>query len=279
MLHSFLDMCAEMWRVGDDVDVLELVRSRMPGLSASGQQVAEAVLAAPERVVEMSASRLAEESHSSVGTVVRFCHSVGFPGYQDFKLQLAAYRSQRKHSFRTIAEGDSLADVVDKVFANIVVSMVRSAESVRSDMVEHVANALRSARHVLIVASGTSLPLANEFGTRLSWAGLAASYPIDSQTQEMIAGRLSPDDLCFAISHSGTTAATLRPLQVAAAGGANTAALTSFADSPIGTFCEHIIVAGAQTDRHRSADMSSRMVHHAVLQVLWSVVHHANVRL
>lgn len=267
--------------VGDG-DVLELIRSRLPGLSQSAQHVADAVLLDPEKILGMSAARLAEVSESSVGSVVRFCRSIGFPGYQAFKLRLATQTGPPNWKLvpDAIASDDRPPDVVDKVFASAVAGLSKTASSVDRDTMDAIALALRHAHRILIVAAGPSLPIASDFGNRLiGGAGLSVSYPTDAQTQQAAAGGLRPADVCFAISHSGTTRDTLESVRIAIGVGATTAALTSYATAPLAGLAEHVIIAGCPPDRYRKADMASRIVHHTVISALWVLVRHHQVEI
>src|SRR5690606_16474968 len=72
------------------VDVIELTRATYHSLTASMRRVADLVLATPAEAAGLPVTGLASATGSSVGTVVRFCQALGYPGYQDFKAALAA---------------------------------------------------------------------------------------------------------------------------------------------------------------------------------------------
>lgn len=256
-------------------DLLEVVRRRMPTMSASGRMVAEAVLAAPDEVIGMSAARLAAVSGSSVGSVVRFCHSLGLPGYQDFKLRLVAAFEQTRFERSLDRRRSMPVGPVDTTFSQTLVALTRTADSIEPLVLERAADAVRDAKRILIPSSGPSQPIALALGSWLSWSGFSVSYPTDTETQRRIADRFGEEDLCFAVSHSGTTANTLDPTRIAAERGARTVLLTSFADSPLSRLCDVVIVAGAPADRYRSADMASRPIHLAVVQALSATIQHS----
>lgn len=248
--------------------ILEHVRSAMPTLSARSRTVAAYLLAHPERAVEASAARLAEETETSVGTVVRLCQTLGLSGIQALKLSLAADLGLG-HRAVLAARDDNLSDAT---FARIITSLTRTAASIDHEALEYVAARIDSAQRILLVASGTSQALAMEFGNWLNWSGYTVSYPMDSRTQEAVSNRLGPGELCVAISHSGVTHLTNEPLRIASSRGATTIALTSFTGTPLVALADVAIIAGADRDDARSDDMASRMVHHAVLQVIRSLL-------
>lgn len=65
------------------------IQSKMKVLTGSEKKVAEYVLKNYMRVLDFTVTELAEKAGVSDATVVRFCRSVGYKGYQDMKINLA----------------------------------------------------------------------------------------------------------------------------------------------------------------------------------------------
>lgn len=255
-------------------DVLEQIRSLHPSLSLSAQRVADAVLAAPTDILPLSASRLAATTGTSVGTVVRFCQAIGYPGYQDFKEALFAAAS-------VSPDLDAIVDyrptgTIDTVLHSTLVSIARAADSIDAASVAEAARMLRGARRILIPSAGPSQPLAMAFAQMLQHAGYGVSHPWDVETQIAVAHQLGAQDVCFLISHSGTTKQTVKAAQAARASGARLIALTSHERCELAQVAEVVVVAGAPADRFRSSDRASRPLHLAVLQSLFAVLEHGD---
>ena len=265
---------AETIELGKQGDLLELIRSRVPSLPASGRQVAQTVLRESDHVIGMSAARLAKTSQTSVGSVVRFCQGIGLPGYNAFQLRLAASLG---HGLRSAADGRPAPEsVAERVLWQSLDDLARSVASIDVRILRRAADTVRAGERLLICSSGPSQPVAVSLGSSLSRAGLTVQYPSDVETQEAVARVLGPEDVCIGVSHSGTTANTLRSVEIAAVRGARTVALTSFANSPIADACDVVLVAGAPADDYRSADTASRIVHHALIQALSAEVLNAD---
>lgn len=257
-------------------DLLELIRSRVPFLPASGRQVAETVLRESDHVIGMSAQRLAKTSATSVGSVVRFCQGIGLSGYNAFQLRLAASLGHGfGHGLGRGGEGRAAPEsVAGRVLWQALDDLARSVASIDVTVLQRAADVIRAAERLLICSSGPSQPVAVTLGSTLSRAGLTVQYPSDVETQEAVARLLGPKDVCIGVSHSGTTANTLRSVDLAVVRGARTIAITSFAGSPIARACDVVLVAGAPADAFRSADTASRIVHHALIQALGAEVLH-----
>src|SRR3954471_13375645 len=75
-------------RTGDRV--LVRIRALLPEFTGALQRVAEQVLADPARASRATIVELAERSGTSPATVTRFCRALGFDGYADLRLGIAA---------------------------------------------------------------------------------------------------------------------------------------------------------------------------------------------
>src|ERR1700716_3657653 len=70
--------------------LLAHVRALTPNLAPAEQRVAAAVVHDPAGVAAKTISELAEACRTSGTTVIRFCRAMGFPGYPELRLALAA---------------------------------------------------------------------------------------------------------------------------------------------------------------------------------------------
>jgi len=69
--------------------LFDAIQTRLGTLSKSEQKVALALLGDPAQAVRGNISALARSAQVSEPTVVRFCRSVGYDGWHEFKLKLA----------------------------------------------------------------------------------------------------------------------------------------------------------------------------------------------
>lgn len=251
----------------------EDIRSRTAGLSRSEQQVARVVLADPTKVFEMSVTGLATASGTSVGSVVRFCQRLGLRGFQDLKLRLAR---ETEPLDEQVSSGQLHGDDVRGVLAHVLTGSARALQdavaSVDPTVLDRVVDRLIGARRVVFVAVGTSAPLAADIAYRLTTVGLPAVFPADVHVQHVTARMLGPEDVCFAVSHTGSTTETLSAVRSASDAGATTVALTSFVDSPLTAVSDHVLVAGSRETSYRIEAMTSRLVHLAVLDAVYVAV-------
>jgi len=101
--------------------MLDRILAALPALPPAEQRVAKLVLADARSFASLPVSELAERSHVSKPTVIRFCRSVGYDGLADFKLKLAgAVNEGVPFVHRAVDEDDKSGDIVVKIIDNAV---------------------------------------------------------------------------------------------------------------------------------------------------------------
>lgn len=249
--------------------VLARTRSLLPSLQASDARVAKVILEEPDAVVYRSVSEVAEAAETSSATVVRCAQKLGFRGFHDLKLALARERATfqaiQPESQETI---DERVAVLAQVTAAGAQTVRDAAALVDPQAFEAAVTALAGARRVLFAGVGTSAPLAQDAAYRFSTIGLRAEAYADAHVQHFQALQLEPNDVCVAISHTGSTRETLEVAEAAASSGACTVAITSFASSPLTELADQVIVAGTREVAFQLEAMASRLAHLALLDAL-----------
>lgn len=247
--------------------VLPLLRASMPSLTASGHRIGALILAAPQDVVHLTVSDVAERTGASVGSVVRFCKDIGLRGFTDLKLRLAAEINTAPYTVQgEVTDADDSATVLEKVLADAQEAISLARQTVTPSTFGMAVAMLTTAPKVLCVAVGTSAPLAQDIAYRLRTAGVEAEHQGDPLVQHVTARLLRPGAVCLAISYSGQTSETLQAVQAARAAGAGVIVVTSFYRSPLTDLADVALVAAARETKIEA--VASRIAHLAVLDAL-----------
>lgn len=252
--------------------VLPHIRSLLPSLPQSDRRVAQAVLDDPALAVTSTAEKLARRAHSSSSTVVRCCQRMGFKGLRELQLMLARETQAEPLQHGDIADDDTVAAVLLKVFDAAARTLGDGVRTVDPGRFSEAVNAVARARRVMFVGVGTSAPLAQDAAYRFSTIGVSASAPGDVHVQHVAARLLRPGDVCVAITHTGATRETLMTLRTAREVGARTVAVTSFARSPIARSADIVLVSGGPEQSFRHEAMASRLAHLCLLDAIYVAV-------
>lgn len=222
-------------------DVRAQARRMLPRLSAAEARVAEAMLADPTLVIDLSITDLAKLCGTSLSTVARFAQSLGYSGYRPLRVavarELTLEQAQQQRfglESSTFAPDDGLPAIAAKVAAQHVESIERTAAGIDTQAIEDVVAALRRAPRVELLGHGASSLSAQEMQHRLARIGHPAVHYADPHLSLASAARCGSGAVVIAFSHSGATADTLRALLAARDAGAATAAVTGMPASALG---------------------------------------------
>lgn len=258
--------------------VLIRVRSRLPEFTGALQRVAEQVLADPAAAARATIVELAERSGTSPATVTRFCRALGFDGYADLRLGIAAETGRVRAAGwtvdigRQIQPGDPLQRVLDQLIAADTRAMHETATQLDLAEVARAADAIAAADRVNIFGASGSGLVGTEMQVSLHRIGVAAWAWNDVHEGLAGAALLRPGDVALGISHTGQTRETIETLAEADSRGATTVALTGFPRSPLAELADIVLVTSSQATSFRPDALSARHPQLVVLDLLYIAV-------
>ncbi len=256
--------------------MLDRIRASIPALPPAEQRVARLVLSDPRSFATLPVTELAERSHVSKPTVVRFCRSVGYDGLADFKLKLAGTVNEGvPFVHRAVDEDDKAGDIVVKVVDNAVAAFLKYRNDAASHAFDRaitaLAQAAREARRIDFYGVGNSGIVAQDAQHKFFRLGVHANAVSDGHVQVMSATMLQPGDCAVIISNSGRSRDLLDVAEIARRKGATTIVLTA-SDSPLAqqtTASQQIVLAADHPEDHdRYIPMVSRLLHLLIIDIL-----------
>jgi DNA-binding MurR/RpiR family transcriptional regulator len=259
------------------VSVLVRIRALVPSLRPAQRRVADAVLRDPAGTAQLPIGRLAQETGTSVATVMRFCRSAGFAGYPDLRLALARETGRVSAGESPvlspdIGRDDPLADVVAKIAFTDAAAVRDTAAVLDLDALAGAVDAVAAARRVDVYGLGASGFVAQDLHQKLHRIGLLAFAWPDPHAALTSAAVLDEGCVAIAISHTGSTTDTVDALRVARGSGARTVAITNFVPSPITACADLVLTTAARETTFRSGAMASRIAQLAVIDCLFVAV-------
>lgn len=230
---------------------IDLIQTCYVGLSSAERKVADWVMAHPAEVAPAPISETARSAGVSEATVVRFCRSLGYKGYLEFKFRLTySLRSNPAQAIHDeIRPGDSLEQIVHKVFASGVAALRYTLTLLDIAALSQAVEAIRTARQILVVGVGTSTPFALDLMNTLIRLGLNCMATADPCLQLTKIALMGVGDVVIAISHSGASVDPVNALRRARERGACTIAITGYAPSPITEYADVVLLCGARETR------------------------------
>ncbi len=201
-------------------------------------RIAKYIIENPEKVVYQSLVDLTQYAKSGQASVVRLCQELGFKGFSEFKLALAAELARRPTADPSASDG--LAAVRELV-GGLSASLEDTAALIDLTLVDRIAARLVDSRRIDIYGSGVSGIAGEIVAYRLLRLGLNAQSFRDPNLAHEVANGLTVGCTAIAISESGVTPDTVEFLRCARSSGAHTIAIGCRPRSTLAKFSDDML--------------------------------------
>lgn len=249
---------------------LQAIRHRYESLTAAEKKIADYILQNAERVMLMSIGELSESAGAAKSAVVRCCKSLGFEGYSQMKIALAAEMSRNKQLNYApyIYPEDSVDTILDKVFSANVKAVHDTAEQLDRAAVKSALERISAAGSIYLYGVGTSAGAVLDFQYRLMQLGFSAFAFTDDSTMRVSTINIREGDVAIGISYSGRAVATIETMELARAAGAWTVCITGYPDSPITRVCHDPISVHSDEIQYPVEAMSAKIAQYSLIYAM-----------
>jgi RpiR family carbohydrate utilization transcriptional regulator len=256
--------------------MLDRIKACLPSLAPAEQRVGKLCLADPRAFAKLPVSELADRSHVSKPTVVRFCRSVGYDGLSDFKLKLAGTVNEGvPFIHRSVDADDKIGDVMVKVIDNTVAAFLKYRNDASTLAIEKAVVALvqayQAGRQVQFFGVGNSGIVAQDAQHKFFRLGVSTTAYSDGHMQVMSASVLKAGDCVVVVSNSGRTRDLMDACDIARKNGAITIVITA-SGSPLAS-AGHIHLSADHPEGYdKYSPMVSRLLHLMIIDILATAV-------
>jgi DNA-binding MurR/RpiR family transcriptional regulator len=252
---------------------LARVRAGIQGGSSAITKIGRFVLKAPFRARNLSIMELAQACGASAATVCRFCRELGYDGYKEFQLDLAAAVANSEFvTLEDFTEGASPQTIVRRVFEYHRQSLADTERLLDAQVLTRVAKLIQRSRKVLLLGFGASALAARRAEDVLLNLGFTAVAVVDPFTQIFATENAGPGDVVVGISHTGQTFSLVEAIQSARRRGARTVALTNYPQSSLALASEFQLITAFHEHRINAAVSSSVSAQLCVLASLYFIL-------
>lgn len=246
----------------DPDEISARVRATLPSLPPAAARVARLILEDPATVSQSTLMTMRKSTGVSEATIVRTARALGYTGYPQLRLALAASSARREPAqvvTGDVSQGDSLEDVIAKLAGAEQQALRETAAHLDSAALAAVADALARSTRSLCFGLAASGLVAADLAQKLTRGGFVCHSPTDIHLAHTQAALLKHGDAAIVISHSGETTESVRVLETAQRAGAVTVAITGSEQSTLADLADHTLVAAGHERGLRPAALSSRI--------------------
>lgn len=212
---------------------------------------------------------LADGIGVSDASIVRFCKSIGYTGFQEYKINAAMQCVPEPRLYNpSLSVDDSPAELCDKIFAIESSALEQTKQELDIKVMNEVADLLINAKRINLVGTGGSAISARDFQHKLLKIGVRAELQEDKDLQLMSASLLTENDVLFAISHSGSNLHVAETIDLAKKKNAKVVTLTMKSKNVLVEKADYPLYVVSEKTIFESESFSARLAQLAMLDCL-----------
>lgn len=252
--------------------VMHKIRSCYDDMGRSEKRIADYMLNNTQNLISLSISELAQSCGSGDATVVRFARRLGFSGYQELKLSLAAEINSTSAIDNTILKTDTCYEIFIKRINDISTSLKNTESVLDNAQLENAANSIMNAKRVVIFGLGNSAAVAMDAAHKFLRLGIDAQAVCDNHMQAIVASHLDENTVTIGISHSGSSRDIVEAMQLAKNKKAKTICITNYGNSPILQYSDIRLFTQSEETKRSILAMSSKIAQLAILDAIYTYI-------
>jgi DNA-binding MurR/RpiR family transcriptional regulator len=249
------------------------IKSLYRNLPKAERKIADFVLKNPQKVPFISVYDIAEAVEVSVASVSRFVREAGYPGFKNFKVELAKdAASVVPEMYGAITQDDSDETIVRKVFIGNKRSIEDTLKIINlSDFIDATKEVL-NAEKIAFFGIGSSGNIAKDAALRFSHLDIQADAYVDPVFMLIQAKRLKEKDVAIGISHSGRSVITVEALRISKDNKAKTIGVSNYLKSPLSRYSKYFFCTSFSENSVKAAALSSRIAQMCLIDALYLLV-------
>lgn len=257
--------------------ILDTIGSLQNSLTKTEKRIAQAILSEPDLLSQCSLSEVAHQLDVGEATFIRFCRTLGFKGYTDFKLDLAielATQTREKNVLldTDIAETDTPREIAIKLQTTLSNVIAETVNLLNYDELEGVVEEIRAANRIFLFGVGSSGLTAEDAKHKFMRIGLQTDAVTNNHFMYMQASLLKKGDVVIGISHSGYSEETTKALRIAQENDAVTVAITHNQRSPITEVANYVLINGNRQGQMQGGSIGTKTTQLFVLDLIYALL-------
>ncbi|MDY0409380.1 MurR/RpiR family transcriptional regulator [Virgibacillus soli] len=254
-------------------DIFLLIETRYRSFTNTEKKVADYIKQHTRDVIYMSITDLADACGVGESSIFRFCKTLDFKGYQEFKIALAHSFTMDDETPQLTSEitmQDSINELSSKILSSTVNALSQTNKLINNHDIEKAVDWMIEAEKIHFFGVGTSLMTAMEGKNKFMRITNKTECSFDSHLQVMSAALMTPKDVAIVISYSGSTKDTLEVAKVASERGVKVISITRFQKSPLTTYSDITLLCGANEGPLQGGSLTAKISQLYLLDVLYA---------
>lgn len=253
-------------------DIFTTIHTTYNSFTNTEKKVANQVLKNRTQIIYMSITDLADRCGVGESSIFRFCKTLGFKGYQEFKIAMAHSLNSEEETpqiDKEILRNDSLEDLTAKVKNTNISALDETHSLIDYSKLDKAVSLLVGAERIRFFGVGASLITAMEGYNKFLRITAKSEFTVDQHLQAMTASLMTEKDVAVIISYSGSTKDTIEVARAVKEAGAKTICITRFVKSPLTAYSDITLLCGANEGPLQGGSLSAKIAQLYLLDVLY----------
>jgi DNA-binding MurR/RpiR family transcriptional regulator len=259
-----------------EYNVLDRMTSLYNKLTKAEKKVADYVFANQVETQYLSITDLALLNRVAEATIFRFCKTLGFAGYNDFKLSLAKStvpNSQRDDAYDIygkVKPDDSIGDMCKKLYNSSMDAVAQTLQKIDESAIMQAVDIIAASARVFCFGQGGSSILAMEAWGRFLTVTSHFYHVQDNHLQAMASALLGSGDSILFFSYSGSTRDMMDILPDARKRGVKVVLVTHFPHCAAASYADVVLLCGSNEGPLQMGSVAAKMAQLFLVDVLFN---------
>jgi len=250
------------------------IRGMYDSLPPASRKISDYLLRNHKEAKFLNISVLAQRIGVSESMMTRFARTLGFEGFKEFKIYLAAdsLGEGKEIIYGEISLKDDVKSICTKIYNHNIRALKDSLRVLDFDSLEEAAEIIFKASKIFFYGSGSAAVAITNAHARFYRLGLSCFAYNDSHAQIVSASLLGKGDVAIGVSNSGRSADIVKALEIAKKGGAQTICITNNLETPITRQSDVKLFTSTYDSEELSESLHSRVAELSLIDSLYVVV-------
>ncbi|NCB01499.1 MAG: MurR/RpiR family transcriptional regulator [Spirochaetia bacterium] len=243
----------------DSIISLTRIKQHYHLLSISEKRIADFILENYRSFGNITAQGIADSTQTSPATIIRFCRSIGFKGFVDFKIFLKNEVISPSANWLNVSSEESMAMIKQKSFAFNRRSMDETLSIIDDEALEKTVELIDKAPQILIIGEGGSGSSSRAAYDAFLQIGIRCDYIEDPFFQILAISNMEKKGIVLGFSHSGMSRNVFESIKLAHERGITTIGFVGITGSPLTKHLDIVLFTGVSNHTFFSDTLSARI--------------------
>ncbi len=232
-------------------NVLYKIDSQYSQFTRTEKKIADFILNAPHKIINMSVQDLSEKIDTSTASIVRFSRKITGQGFQELKIAISRYLPEDtiNNNHMELMVNESVDAIKSKMLTRAKDTMNFVSNQINSKNIDEICDILKHKRTIFLFGYGASFIIVTDLFQKLSRVGLNVRLLQETHLFMTTLATHDERDCIIFVTNQGNHSEMISMARVAKDYNISLITISSDANNPITQISDHTLIYG-QTDEN-----------------------------